>query len=65
MLSEVNWRPNVIERFADHSDVISKLNSLKNNPSLTQKRCLDGFVAGVSGSYLRGRSVLGCSLPLK
>ncbi|MGN3437148.1 MULTISPECIES: hypothetical protein [Proteus] len=59
LLSEVNWRPNVIERFADHSDVISKLNSLKNNPSLTQKRCLDGFVAGVGGSYLRGRSVLG------
>lgn len=59
LLSESNWQPNIIERFADHADVISKLNSLKNNPLLTQKRCLDAFVAGVGGSYLRGRSVLG------
>ncbi|WP_235376120.1 hypothetical protein [Proteus faecis] len=59
LLSEVNWQPNVIEKFADHSDVISKLNSLKNNPLLTQKRCLDAFIAGIGGSYLRGRSVLG------
>ena len=58
LLSEANWQPNIIEIFADHSDVISKLNSLKNNPLLTQKRCLDAFVAGVGGSYLRGRSVL-------
>lgn len=59
LLSEANWQPNIIERFADHADVITKLNSLKDNPLLTQERCLNAFIAGVGGSYLRGRSVLG------
>ncbi|WP_332873115.1 hypothetical protein [Proteus vulgaris] len=59
ILLEANWQPNIIEKFADHSDVINQLHRLKNNPLLTQKRCLDAFVAGVGGSYLRGRSVLG------
>lgn len=59
ILSESNWQPNVIEHCDDHTDIITKLHSLKNEPSLTQQRCLDAFVAGVGGSYLRGRSVLG------
>lgn len=59
LLSDINWQPNIIEKFVDHADIIAKLHSLKNNPLLTQKRCLDAFVAGVGGSYLRGRSVLG------
>ncbi|MGL5951636.1 MAG: hypothetical protein ACRCZ3_00585 [Providencia rustigianii] len=59
VLDEVHWQANIIESFADHQDIINKLHSLKQETALTRQRCLDAFVAGVGGSYLRGRSVLG------
>ncbi|OAT47179.1 hypothetical protein M997_1706 [Proteus hauseri ATCC 700826] len=58
-LSEFNWQPNNIASFHDHADIITKLHSLKNEPTLIFQRCLDAFIAGVGGSYPRGRSVLG------
>ncbi|TGV05598.1 hypothetical protein E4695_15845 [Alcaligenaceae bacterium 429] len=58
ILQEHQWQSNTITYFADHNDVIGKLLSLKNIPELTQERILTTFIAGVGGSYLRGRSVL-------
>ncbi|MGG4603468.1 hypothetical protein ACLPHM_01615 [Paenalcaligenes sp. Me131] len=58
ILQEHQWQSNAITYFADHDDVIEKLRSLKNSPELTQERILTTFIAGVGGSYLRGRSVL-------
>lgn len=58
ILQEHQWQSNTITYFADHDDVIEKLLSLKNSPELTQERILATFIAGVGGSYLRGRSVL-------
>ncbi|CAG9428536.1 hypothetical protein [Providencia alcalifaciens] len=59
ILSDSHWLPNEIAFFTDHEDIINKLHSLKQETAITRQRCLDAFVAGVGGSYLRGRSVLG------
>ncbi|EUD12552.1 MULTISPECIES: hypothetical protein [Providencia] len=59
VLEDFQWQANTIEEFADHQDMVNKLHSLKQVSVLTRQRCLDAFVAGVGGSYLRGRSVLG------
>ena len=58
MLFDCDWKTNEIVSFSNHDDVLDKLLSLKEEPALSKKRCLDSFVAGVGGSYLRGRSVL-------
>lgn len=58
VLASINWQANHIVCLDSHSDIISKLYHLKNENALSQERCLDAFVAGVGGSYLRGRSVL-------
>ncbi|WP_332872743.1 hypothetical protein [Providencia rettgeri] len=58
-LARINWQVNHIESFNDHADIMHKFNSLKKEEKLSQKRCFDTFIAGVGGSYLRGRSVLG------
>lgn len=57
-LSQINWQLNAIESFSSHTEIMDKLQSLKEDVSLTRQRCLDSFIAGVGGSYLRGRSVL-------
>lgn len=57
-LSQIDWQLNAIECFGSHVEIMDKLQSLKENTSLTRQRCLDTFIAGVGGSYLRGRSVL-------
>ncbi|WP_336431318.1 hypothetical protein [Providencia sp. wls1914] len=59
LLNDTRWQANQIECFTDHQDIMNKLHSLKHESALTRQRCLDAFVAGVGGSYLRGRSVLG------
>ena len=58
LLAQINWPLNSIEYFSNHADIINKLHSLKGEILLSRQRCLDAFVAGVGGSYLRGRSVL-------
>ena len=69
LLSQYGWQANAIERFDGHDDVLTKLHGLKTEPALNRKRCIDAFIAGVGGSYPRGRSVLAAfhklhSLPL-
>lgn len=58
LLCEYGWKANDVVSFSGHEDVINKLYTLKNNPLLTKKRCLDAFVAGVGGDYPRGLSAL-------
>ncbi|MFS0838756.1 hypothetical protein [Paenibacillus sp. 1P03SA] len=58
LLKQHGWRANEIVHFADHQDSLQKLLSLKANSALTKQRCLESFIAGVGGSYPRGRSVL-------
>nr|WP_314264280.1 hypothetical protein [uncultured Moellerella sp.] len=58
LLAQVNWPLNSIECFSSHANTLDKLYSLKQEASLTRQRCLDAFIAGVGGSYPRGRSVL-------
>ena len=58
LLLDCGWKTNEVVSFSSHDDVLNKLLSLKEKSSLSKKRCLDAFVAGVGGSYLRGRSVL-------
>lgn len=58
VLQDSGWPVNEIARFAGHDDVVAKLLSLKGHAALSRKRCLNAFVAGVGGSWLRGRSVL-------
>lgn len=58
VLSDYGWNTNEIEHFSGHDEIIEKLFSLKNNPLLSKQRCVDAFIAGVGGSYPRGRSVL-------
>ena len=58
ILIDYDWKENKIISFTNHDDVLKKLLSLKEAPALSKKRCLDSFVAGVGGSYLRGHSVL-------
>lgn len=58
LLSQSGWQANNIVSFSSHDDIIARLHSLKNNTTLTRERCISAFIAGVGGSYLRGRSVL-------
>ncbi len=58
LLSQSGWQANDIVSFSSHDDIITRLHSLKNNTALTRERCISAFIAGVGGSYLRGRSVL-------
>ncbi|MCL2148471.1 MAG: hypothetical protein FWH47_03935 [Methanomassiliicoccaceae archaeon] len=58
LLADYGWKANEIVGFSGHEDVLEKLSSLKGEPALSKKRCLDAFVAGVGGSYPRGRSAL-------
>ncbi|MCY9590578.1 hypothetical protein PC41400_17950 [Paenibacillus chitinolyticus] len=58
MLEQYGWSANDIVYFANHDDILQKLLSLKDNTALSQKRCIESFIAGVGGSYPRGRSVL-------
>ncbi|OBU04302.1 hypothetical protein [Morganella psychrotolerans] len=58
VLSQAGWQANTIECFSSHADIIDKLHSLKKETDLTRRRCIDAFISGIGGSYLRGRSVL-------
>jgi hypothetical protein len=58
ILNEHHWKANDIVHFTDHNDILAKLNTLKSHPTLSEKRCLDAFIAGVGGSYPRGLSAL-------
>ena len=58
VLSEYGWETNRVEQFSGHDDILDKLYSLKHNPLLSESRITAAFVAGVGGSYLRGRSAL-------
>ncbi|EGL18391.1 hypothetical protein [Paenibacillus sp. HGH0039] len=58
MLEQYGWISNDVVAFTNHDDILQKLLSLKENPALSQKRCIETFIAGVGGSYPRGRSVL-------
>lgn len=58
VLAEMNWQVNRLESFSGHAEVQDKLLALKDHPQLSRQRCLDAFVAGVGGSYLRGLSLL-------
>lgn len=58
LLSEYGWKINDIEHFSGHEETLEKLYSLKGNHLLSERRCMEAFIAGVGGSYLRGRSVL-------
>lgn len=58
VLSERGWVPNRLETFSGHTAILEKLHSLKQNPHLSESRIIAAFVAGVGGSYLRGRSAL-------
>lgn len=65
VLVEQQWACNNIVYFAGHDDVMQKLQSLKNAAELTEERIIGTFIAGVGGSYLRGRSVLSAWSKLK
>lgn len=52
------WKVNEIEYFTGHDDAFQKLLSLKHHPMLNESRIVKTFIAGVGGSYLRGRSAL-------
>ncbi len=58
LLEEQGWKPNRIERFFGHTEILEKLFSLKQNPHIHESRMVETFIAGVGGSYLRGRSAL-------
>ena len=58
VLSERGWKPNRIEIFSGHVEILEKLYSLKQNPCMSESRIVATFIAGVGGSYLRGRSAL-------
>lgn len=58
VLDQQQWVCNDIVYFSGHDEVLEKLASLKDAPELTEERIIATFVAGVGGSYLRGRSVL-------
>ncbi len=58
VLSERGWEPNRIENFSGHIEILEKLYSLKQNPRMSESRIVATFIAGVGGSYLRGRSAL-------
>lgn len=58
LLDASGWQVNEIVYFAGHDDIIQKLASLKEHAALSRKRCLDAFVAGLGGSWQRGRSLL-------
>lgn len=69
VLSEQGWEPNRIESFSGHIEILEKLYSLKQNPHISESRIVAAFIAGVGGSYLRGRSALSawacfCTIPL-
>lgn len=58
VLSEHKWITNKIEFFAGHGEALEKLLSLKQNLLLDEAQIVRLFIAGVGGSYLRGRSAL-------
>lgn len=58
VLSERGWEPNRIESFSGHIEILEKLYSLRQNPRMSESRIMATFIAGVGGSYLRGRSAL-------
>lgn len=58
LLREHAWVTNSIVCSQHHNDAIDKLLSLKTLAALTEERIIATFIAGVGGSYLRGRSVL-------
>lgn len=58
LLLEQQWVSNNIVYFSGHDEVLQKLLSLNDALELTADRMVATFVAGVGGSYLRGRSVL-------
>lgn len=58
LLSANAWKLNDVEFFYGHDDKMEKIYSLKQHPLLTEERIIKAFIAGVGGSYLRGRSVL-------
>lgn len=64
ILFKCGWVTNDIVHFKNHGDTLEKLLSLKDNGNLSRERCVDAFVAGVGGSYLRGRSILAAWLLL-
>lgn len=64
ILSKCGWVANDIVHFENHEDTLGKLLTLKDNCNLSRERCVDAFIAGVGGSYLRGRSILAAWLLL-
>lgn len=58
ILLACGWETNRVEGFSGHDEILEKLYSLKGSPHLSQKHVVAAFIAGVGGSYLRGRSVL-------
>jgi len=65
VLAEQQWTCNNIMYFSGHDDALQKLQSLKEATELTEERIVATFIAGVGGSYLRGRSVLSAWSKLK
>lgn len=58
LLEDSGWRINDVVHFAGHADILAKLFALRGHAALSRKRCLDAFVAGLGGSWLRGRAAL-------
>lgn len=58
VLLEHNWKTNEIAYFDGHDDILEKLISLKQHPLLDESYIVKAFIAGVGGSFLRGRSAL-------
>ncbi|MFF2889305.1 hypothetical protein [Paenibacillus sp. NPDC057967] len=55
LLKEMNWPVNQLE-WLSHDSCIKELIKLRGDKRLTRERIIDGFVAGVGGSYPRGLS---------
>lgn len=58
LLKDAGWQANDIVAFAGHDDIIAQLAALRGHAALSRKRCLDAFVAGLGGSWVRGRAAL-------
>ncbi|MCQ6559097.1 hypothetical protein [Paenibacillus mendelii] len=57
LLREMDWAANQLERLT-HDSCLYELIKLRNDSRLTRERIMEGFIAGVGGSYPRGLSSL-------
>jgi len=55
LLKEMNWPANQLE-WLTHDSCVKELVKLRGDERLTRERIMDGFVAGIGGSYPRGLS---------